>query len=186
MRKRIIWALAALFLAATALPFLAFKGDAPRQYTEIAGETCEVLEDGTFLAPDGTVWKATGPESWEAPTGEKLQTFRKDTLTNTANDTLLVSGSFVLPYQTSLRLTLRTLSGTRAVTMRRDQSNTLLTGVGDWTNTDSLALAAGLTHYLDNATTYGRRVRYRLDGNAAATQSIEYTAYFFAKPTVRN
>lgn len=164
----------ALCLLGSLSMLLSFSGN---RVVDSEGVTLEQIAGGALVEPGS---------------GAVIYNGRLDTITNTGNDTIAIPATFLSPFQTSASIALRTLTGTRSAKLYIQEANNtigsytlLATSSPDWTTVDSVSLAATANYYkLNRLDTYGRRVRYIVDGQAGATQSLEYKVYFLAKKKV--
>lgn len=164
MSKKVIFPLL-LVLAIGAL--FAFKGDFKTQ-AETARAEWQAAAEAQGMEFYG--------DDWGSDDKFAIKPFTKDTLTNALKDTLTIPIALVSAYSYSVHLTLISLSGTRAMKVYLDESNTLATGTADWIAVDSITPTAPINQYLmKGQNVWGRRQRLRVSGNTGATQSQAYT-----------
>lgn len=128
------------------------------------------------------------PKAFEfefAPPDNAYKAYPADTLSNALKDTLVLPYTFASRYTYSVHFTLAAISGTRAMKIYLDESNTLstLSSSTGWVAVDSLTPTAAVNEYvMRGPQVYGRKLRLRVSGNTGATQAVRYTATALFKP----
>jgi len=113
------------------------------------------------------------------------RTFTKDTITNAANDTLLIGPTTTTYYDLQSRyvcgvyLTRTNISGTTALTVTIQANGLSSSGTGDWSTVATSAATTATNEQLAVAECYGRRLRVIIDGSG--TQSSSYQVNFVLK-----
>lgn len=157
MKHTSLFAVLALFLA------IAF-GPAAYSPTKVTGSVEDYPGAMEF---DGPSLDAENPS----------KTYNLDTLGNTDDIVIDVPTTFISRHIASFHLTLRHLSGTRAMKVYLEEANkySAVGSTAGWVKVDSLAPTATVNEYLIRRDeTYGTRQRIRIKGNASTTQQEEF------------
>lgn len=130
--------------------------------------------------PANTTKEETKSEQYVFPAKILAKTYSLDTITNAANDTIVLPWTFQSRYTGALQITRTNISGTTNLAVSIQASVTSSSGTdATWVTVATTSATTATAELLTLAETYGQRYRIIIDGTG--TQSSSYRLSWLSK-----